>query len=206
MIPYTELTEAVIGNLEIDSNDMDRYKVVENLNAAQLELLNTLPTEFISNIVKTTFVNLIQNVVAYQWPNDFLRFIQLWIDFTAAITTDNRGREATLFKAGNYLRPMMDVASTRFPFIDIEIEGGYEIRPKPSAALAHGGSMRYVYRPQPIATNQPSLLNYNLKNLLVYRGTELSALIDNYRPDLADRFNKLRSEELNNFMPKKEKT
>lgn len=206
MIPYTELTEEVIGNLEIDSNDMDRYKVVEKLNTAQLELLNSLPTKFISNIVRTTWLDLAANVVAYQWPNNFLRFIQLWLDFTSAITTDNRGREATDFKAGNFLRPMMDLATQRFPFIDIEIEGGYEIRPKPTADLVHGGRMKYVYRPQPISTNQPSLLNYNLKNLLVYRGTELSALVDNYRPDLADRFKELRKEELTNFMPKKEKT
>ena len=205
MIPYTELTEEVIGNLEIDSNDMDRYKVVENLNAAQLELLNTLPTKFISNIVKTTAVDLSINVVSYQWPNDFLRYLQLWLDFTAAITVDNRGREATTFIAGNYLRPMMDIASTQFPFIDVEIEGGYEIRPKPSATMVHGGRMRYVYRPQAIATNQPSLLNYNLRNLLVYKGTQLSALIDEYRPDLSDRFGGFFDKELMKFMPKKEK-
>lgn len=206
MIEYTELTNAVIGNLEIDSNDMDRYKVVENLNTAQLELLNTLPTKYVSNIVRTTWVDLSQNVVAYQWPNNFLRYLQLWLDFSAAITVDNRGREATTFEADKYLRPISDIATARFPFIDIEIEGGYEIRPKPSADLAHGGRMRYVYKPQPISTNQPSLLNYNLKNLLVYKGTQISALIDNYRPDLAGAFEKLFDKELAKFMPKKEQT
>ena len=205
MITYAELTTEVIGNLEIDSTDFGRFKVVENLNAAQLELLNILPIKFISNVVKSTNFHLLQNVVAYQWPNDWLRFIMAWVDYSAAITVDNTGTEFTLWIADNFQVPMSDIATASFPFIDIEIEGGYEIRPKPTADLDDGGRLRYVWKPPAIAVSQPSLMNFNLKNLLVYRTTELSANIDNYRPDLGDKFGGFYVRELNSFMPKKEK-
>jgi len=206
MIPYAELTNESIGYLEIDSTDLDRYQVVESLNAAQLELLNILPIKFISNVVKSTNFHLQQNVVAYQWPNDWLRFLMAWVDYDAAIDVDNRGTELTIWIADNFQVPMSEIATASYPFIDIEIEGGYEIRPKPSANMSNGGRLRYVWKPMPIDASQPSLLNYNLKNLLIYKAVELSAMVDNYRPDLSKKFGEFYIRELNNFMPKKEKT
>ena len=204
MITYTELTDAVIGNLEIDSNELDRYQVVENLNRSQLEILNTLPTRFISNVVKNTWVNFSAGVSMYKWPNDFLRFVKLWINYSAPVIPE-KGKEATIYKSENFFKNLSDIGTQNFPFVDIEIEGGYEIAPTPNGDLDYGGYMRYVWKPQPISSNQNSLLNYNLKNLLVNRAIQLSCLMDNYRPDLAKEFEKLFDKELAKFMPKKEK-
>ena len=208
-IPYSELTSEVVANLEIDSSDLSRYQVVEKLNIAQLEIINTLPFKWIANIIKTTKFNLLDpanpNNHLIQYPNDFLRFVEAWVDFVNPITRDNRGTPLYEWISDNHHLTIDQVATTLYPMIDTEREGGFEIRPAPTAAVADGGVLRHVWRPPKIAITQPSLLNYNLKPLLVHRGTELSALVDNYRPDLSSAHKKLFEENLNNLMPKKEK-
>ena len=208
-IPYSELTSEVVANLEIDSSDLSRYQVVEKLNIAQLEIINTLPSKWIANIITTRRFNLLDpsnpNNHLYQYPGDFLRYVEAWIDFVNPITRDNRGSPLFEWIADNHHQTIDQVATTLYPIIDIEREGGYEIRPAPTVAVEGGGVLRYVWRVPAIDTDQPSLLNYNLKPLLLHRGTELSALVDNYRPDLSSAHKKLFEENLAKFMPKREK-
>lgn len=208
-IPYSELTEEVVANLEIDSSDLDRYQVVEKLNLAQWELINMLPFKWIANIIKTTKFNLLApsnpNNHLYQYPNDFVRYVEAWVDFSNSITRDNRGTPLYEWVADNHHLTIDQVATTKYPFIDIEREGGFEIRPAPTAAVTDGGAIRYVWRIPAIDTLQPSLLNYNLKPLLIHRATELCALVDNYRPELSAAQKTLFQETLQGFMPKREK-
>ncbi len=210
-ITYAELTAEVVANLEIDSSDLSRYQVVEKLNIAQLEIINILPNKWIANIIKTATFKLLGPVVVdchlYQWPDDFVRFVQAWADFNNPITRTNRGTPLYEWIAENHHQTIDQVATTLYPMINIQIEGGFEIRPSPSVPFViDGGALRYVWKPPAIAAAgpQPSLLNYNLKPLLVHRGTQLSALVDNYRPDLSAEMKKLYDEDLANFMPKKE--
>jgi len=50
-IPETELKDEVIGNLEIDSNDLSRFKVSEHLNQAQDWLAGILPFKELIDVV-----------------------------------------------------------------------------------------------------------------------------------------------------------
>jgi len=209
---YAELTNEIIANLEIDSSDLGRYQVVEKINLAQLEIINVLPFNWIANIIKTSYFNLLApanpNNHLYQWPPDFLRFVQGWVCYTVSpegMDRDHQGLPLNEWIADNHHKTIDQIATINFPFIDIHHEGGFEIRPAPAAAVTNGGRLRYVWRIPAVDTGQPSLLNYNLKPLLVHRASELAAMVDNYRPDLANRFKKLFEEDLANFMPKREK-
>jgi hypothetical protein len=208
-ITYSELTSEVVANLEIDSSDLSRYQVVEKLNIAQWEIINALPFKWIANIIKTTKFNLLApanpNNHLYQYPSDFVRFVEAWIDYANPITRDNKGVPLYEWVSDNHHQTIDHISTTKYPMIDIEKEGGFEISPAPTVAVTEGGALHYVWRVPAIAVAQPCLLNYNLKPLLVHRASELSALVDNYRPDLAGIYGKLFEQDMERFMPKREK-
>lgn len=201
---YNTLTGLVVANLEIDSSDLTRFKVLESLNSAQLTLLNILPSEHLINAVATARLNLVENQVAYQWPNDLVRIITVWVDFENPISNTNRGREATKWEQERHFSTMDTIATSRFPFYDPHIEGGFEIRPAPSSSVTNGGRLRYIWRVPDIATDQASLLEPKLQNLLVFRATSLSALVEGYNQKLSGDYNRLYTEELQRFIPKEE--
>jgi len=218
MITYAELTNAVIENLEIDSSDLARFKVVSSINSAQLTLLNILPVDWLKNAVKTTTFNLLKDFKAYQWPSDFIRVRQIWLDYSAAITTTNVGKEASRYDDERFMKVFYGIGSAAYPFYE-HIESGFAIDPIPTTdsgsddtngndiSVADGGRMRYVWRIPDIASgspNQDSMLDDNLKNLLVWRGTSLAAMVENYNQQLAAEMNALYQDELKNFLPKEE--
>lgn len=205
MITYTELTEAVAKNLEINNTDIDKYNVLASLNSAQWTLINTLPFDFIANAISLTRGALTANRPFYQWPPDFVRFVQAWVSYTSKISDSNRGVPLTEYKSDHHFKPMAEIGTTNFPFINNHIEGGYEIRPAPTADQASGILLRYVWKLPDIAVLQDCLLDINLKNLLVFRATALSAIIDNYRPDLGALFDAKFETGLSRFLPKEEK-
>lgn len=202
---YADLTGEVIANLEIDSSDLDRFKVLDSLNSAQLTILNVMPAEHLVNAITTATFNLVANQAAYQWPSDFLRVVSMWLDFSASIDVDNRGVEAVKWNQERFWQTIDTIATSRFPFYDNHVEGGFEIRPKPSANVTDGGRLRYVWRLPEISASQDSLLDDKFKNLLVFRATSLSALVEAYNRELAGDYAKLYQEELSRFMPKEER-
>ena len=68
MILYDDLTAEVVAILEIGatSTDLARFNVVQNLNTAQLELVNVLPHKFLKNVVKTVKGDLSKDINQYQ--------------------------------------------------------------------------------------------------------------------------------------------
>lgn len=205
MITYAELTSEVLANLEIGTSDLTRFKVLEHLNSAQLSLLNSLPIPLLNDVVKTSLFNLTNGVSAYQWPPDLIRFSQMWLNFSAGITLTAPGAEVSLWTPDTFIAPIKDVATTSYPYVDIDIEQGFAIYPTPTASVTEGGRIRYVYKIPDIATSQPSLLNANLKNLLVFRATAMSAMIENYNHELASKYDEYYREELATLLPKSEK-
>ncbi|NOY58912.1 MAG: hypothetical protein GXO75_08250 [Calditrichaeota bacterium] len=207
MIKYTELRDAVLGFLEIDSTDKDRFQVDENLNKAQEHLLLILPLEFISNAVKTSKTDLKAGQSAYQWPDDYIRFVAAWVDYKNTITYSNPGKPCTPLPDERfiYIGNKQTFASENFPMIDLNVENGFAIYPEPQTTVTEGIRIRYVYSLPNISSTQDSLLRYSLKNLLVYYATSLSALIENYRPNLASAMQQLFQDELNGMLPKEEK-
>ena len=205
MITYAELTTEVIQNLEIASADLSKFGVVEKLNEAQLDLLNTLPSRYLSNATRTGMIDFTLDTALFQFPDDFIRFLQLRVDYTAAITETNRGTECLEWESDKHFQGIDAIATKNYPFVNLEIEAGFEVRPAPGATVTNGIWLKYIYRLPDIATGQNSLLHQGFKNLLIHRATQLCSMVDNYRPDMAGRFKKLYDEELQRFLPKRER-
>ena len=206
-ISAAELSAEVLANLELDASvtaDVARFKVYENLSAAQLHLLNILPIQFLRDGIKEGLFNLESGEAEYQWPIDFIRFIELYLDYDGAITRANPGVKATVYDHDIFIQPIKSIGTVSFPFIDLEIQDGYVIAPAPTAVQADGGMVLYIYKPPNIAVGQDSALNPNLKNLLIYHASAASALIDQYRPDLNKLFMDMYAAELSAFLPKEE--
>lgn len=203
MITYTELTNETIAFLEINSTDLSKFSVVENLNFSQRELINALPVSSFNNMLKRSVFNLAANVSSYQFPGDFARFKQLKIDYSAAITASNKGKEASVFNSEKGILDVQELGTKNFPFVDLTVEKGFEISPIPTVAVTDGGWLNYVYIPPDISTTQDSMFDKRLKNLLIYKAVSLSALIDNYRPDLHERFKGLYIDAISSLLPSK---
>ena len=160
------------------------------------------------NAVTTTKTNIDDAIHLYQWPDDFVRFHELWLSYDAAINESagvygNKAQEYDGEQA--HIKNIASLATKRYPYIDIDVEGGYGIYPVPSADQATGQRLRYVWQiPNPTVT-QDCLLEYNLRNLLIFRATQLCALVDEFNIQLAQEMGKNYTEELNLFLPKKGK-
>lgn len=202
MISATVLRDEVIANLEISSTDYTRFKVYEHLNQIQLTLINILPLKYLSQLVKTSKFNLAANIFVIQWPDDFVRYIKMWLDYDYPITASNRGVEVTIFDPSIHIQTMDLISSQRFPFVDLDVEKGFEIQPVPDANIIDGGRLRFVYYPPNISDTQDALIDYRCKNLLVWGATSLCSNVDNYRPDMAKTFWGYYQDELKLFRTK----
>ncbi len=204
-ISYSELVTDVLKNLEMNSlvsnsSQISRFKVVENLNAAQRDILKMFPLETMDNAKKTVKGDLSAGVSSIQWPSDYMRLVKLWLDYGAEICNVNPGKEAIPAQNQTLHPNSLDKRPTvQFPCYEI-IEGGFEIRPVPTADQTNGFRLRYVYMLPDISSNQDSLLRTDLKDALVFRATEYCAIVDGYRMDLADKYGKLFLEQLQSYM------
>lgn len=205
-IPYSELLAETLGLLEIDSDDADRFKIDENLRQSQRRLLNTLDRRWLVNAIKTSKFNITSGTRDYQYPSDYWRFVELWVNFTTEITISNPGNKCTVFETtGRHVKNIEAIASVTYPFVDIDTEGGLAIYPVPTADVTNGARIRYVYDMPAPTSSQDCLLEPNLKNLLVYNTVRLSALIEEHNVKLADEMLKLYTEEVQAFLPKETK-
>lgn len=208
MIDYTELVTAIANNLEIsttDSERISRLNIAANLNMVQLELLNSLPVRYLTSAVKTVKFNIQTGIPDYQWPADFIRYVQLWTDYNNPITYSNPGREALEYRWEEHSRSIESLSSQLFPLIEMNVEAGFQISPVPDANVTHGFRLKYVYHLPTISCDQPSLLYSRFKGLLVDGTTSRSAATDNFRPDLAKFHNDLYTRAVAAFLPKIDK-
>jgi hypothetical protein len=207
-ITYTELKNAVVGQLEIDADDAARYELDGNLAAAQLGILNALPFKYLTNAITTTKLDIDTGVHLYQWPSDYVRLIELWLDY--AVTIDESagvyGNKAQVYDGeGAHVVNIASLATKRYPYVDDNVEGGYGIYPVPSANVTDGQRIRYIWKlPNPTSV-QNCMLEYNLRNLMVFRATSLCALVDEFNVALSAKMEDLYAKELQTFLPKKGK-
>lgn len=206
MIPYLDLSSAVAGNIRVNYNptDLARFQVEENLNAAQRHLLATVPVRFLSEAIKTVRTDLVSGIPDYQWPSDFVRFLKAWVKWTSGSTY----QECEEVSMGGLDRTLSYDAQPRtsFPKIELNAERGFYIKPAPKANCSEGIRLRYIYQLPAISEAQNSLLDVKWKNLLVFKATALSALVEGSKPDLAQGFEALFSKELERLLPKSEES
>ena len=193
MITGATLKAAVLARLELnnDATTITRFLIYENINAAVRFILWTFPLPMIDNAIKTVKGNLVAATSAYQWPSDYVRMIKLWVDFTNQITQTNPGYEAVLsLDNALFVNSLDQRPDPHHPRFDI-VEGGFDVRPVPAGSLSNGFRLRYVYLLPTVSDSQQCLLRADLENAVVLRAVAFSAMIDGYRPDLADKFDKM---------------
>jgi hypothetical protein len=217
-ISRTELSSAVIGKLELNASDaalLAKFQVYENLSEAQLELMNVLPIQYLSEGIKTVLFPLELNESEYQWPTvdfPFLRYVSLWVDYDNPIVMGgvapasiNPGKRCLEYDASIHHTTPDQIATQNYPFIDLNVEVGFMLYPVPDINVTDGARLRYIYKPTDITSSQDSLLNPGLKNLVIFKATALSALVDQYRPDLATKYENMYDKLLSRYLPKEEK-
>ena len=203
-IAYNDLVGDICGYLQIRTTDIDKFEVGISLNRAQDHLLNVLKPRYLVNAVRTWKGNLLDGEPAYQWPINFIRFLKMWIDYENSITHTNIGREARLVGDTELLNTSnIDLLpSKEHPVVSMGMEGGFEIRPIPDADVNEAWRLRYVAKLPKIASDQPCLLRDNLRNLLTFYATSLSAGVENYSPEISQTFLGFYKEELEFLQPK----
>ena len=205
---YASLSLEVAGRLEIGSTDVDKFKVQDSLNEAQRHILSTFDIRFLTEAVKTVRGNLVNATVMYQYPADFMRYIQLWLNYSAEIPNGdpaNIGKPARLMIDDEIVQTNRNMlANVTYPSVSLGVEGGFEIRPAPTAAQSNGFRLRYVYQLPEIAAAQDCLFRTAKRNLVVFYATMLSAAVENYRPDLVSTYKALYDEEAGPMLPKSE--
>jgi len=198
------LEAEITGFLQINTGDTDKYQTLSALNRAQLHLLNILPTRLVANAIRTWRWKLVQDIAQYQWPADYIRFVSLELNYSDPITETNPGRPAREVKESAALFDDSNVdllPTTDYPAVATDLEGGYHIRPIPTADVIDGQRCRYVYQLPDISNTQPCLLWPNLRNLLLFYATSLSATIEGNSLGLQKEFFGYYQEELERLVP-----
>lgn len=208
-ISGSDLANEVTGRLKLSSNETTRFKVYDSLNEAQRHLLNALDHRFLTEAIKTVLGDLSANTVLYQYPADFIRLVKLWLNYTTEIAAGdptNAGKPARLVADDMIAAANRNLtATTGYPTVSLGVEGGFEIRPSPSASVTNGYRLRYVYTLQEISASAPCLMRDNKRNLLVFYACYLSAMVDGYSEALSKHYKAAFDDAVALFLPKKEK-
>ena len=208
-IPETELTDEVLGNLEIDATDQDRFKVYEHLNQAQDWLAGILPFKELIDVVVDLLITSVANQANYTWPDgtlyssspEFQRFYEMYIS-TATITRALPGNKAYVYDREIHALPINSYGTTDLPFVDPDGDSEFIVFPAPTGIVTNFLRLLYVPKLTRIASGTNCTLNYRLKSLIIYRATQLSCLIEEYRPEQAKEYVDLETRELAKFRPK----
>lgn len=187
---YAQVSAAVISFLEIDATDASRFRIDSSLTEAQLEIANTLQPEMLRGMAESYINNLALGASEYFLPSDYLRVLQVRLDYGAEINNQNPGEIAYTYQVDQQtaLNPGND-ATKDHPFYDLVSDPALiTIYPTPSAAQTNGLFIRYIKKPTDIASGTDPVLDDRFRNLLVYKATSTSALVENYRPDLFNVF------------------
>lgn len=209
-ITYDSIKENVMPSLDLDYTDTEviaKYNLLKNANSAQRYIrsilhryLPKLPINLSQNVLKTVTGKLLEDIAYYAWPSDYLRFMQLWVSYTAAITETNLGKPVTRMGQSQFVVYNLDqAASTQNPKFDL-VDGGWELRPMPTADQDDGYQLQYAYKMAEISASQPSLLSDNLENALYFKTIELTASLGMNRSDLVGLYSRLFSEEIQGLL------
>ena len=180
--------------------------VIDAINEAQLDILNTLPERFLSNAIKTAKADIAANTALYQFPDDLMRLVEVRVDYAAAISETNRGKQALEYIPEEHFGSIDEIATRNYPFFTPDIEKGFEVYPTVSAAVTNGLWIKYIYRLPSVSDNQDCLLDKRLKNLLVYRATSLCCSFEGFDEKLAGKYNQYYNDELKRLLPKLERS
>lgn len=205
MIEYSEIQSQIIKNLQIDATkaDIDRFQIQESVNAALLTILNILPSQFLTNTIATITIPLVKDNALYQLRDNYIKPVNVWVDYSNPITIKNPGRVAIIYDINNsFVSNPALMASKRYPVIDPNVEKGIAVYPVPDKTIINGLRIRYVYKQPDISDSQPCLLDLRLKNILIYLATERAASIEGYNLDLAEKYAKMAERELQTLSPK----
>ena len=197
-IAYATLLTNVAKCLELDITDsaaLTRFNLVANMNAAQRFILGHIPEKFIAEAIKNVNRDLTDDVYDYQYPSDYIRMLAVWINGKRARIRENSESDNPL--------SMDQSPSTYYPVVTLDRERGYRVRPTPLATVSNGQELQYVYQLPAIASNQASLLDDNLQNLLTFKTVELCALQEMTKVEISKIYQVKVMEELAFFMPEK---
>jgi len=202
MITAASLVSEVLGWMELNGNtaaNAASFQVYANLSHVQRYLIRNLPLKEIDVGIKTVQFNLIISVNRVQWPSDYARFLNLWLNYTAAITESVPGRRVREDKEGAMESDIADFQpSTDYPQFEY-VENGFRFAPVPAASQANGGQIKYVQQLPNISISQDSLLRDDHKALLVYGAAELCASVDDYNIPLSEKMGKLFDRDFQGF-------
>lgn len=204
MIAYTDIKTEVLANLDVD-NDADsvaKFDLDNKMNAAQRALLLKVPVSEVDNILKTVTGDLTASVPYYQWPSDFVRFVKLFVDYYTSITDTNLGDEVVKSGDGVFQPRSLDRQPQQGFSRWSPVDGGFELRPMPSANVTDGFMLRYIYNPPVISSSQDSILRQSLRNALIHKTTALCALVDKYDVVLSERHDALFVQEVKDLWGK----
>jgi len=205
----TELTGEVIGNLEIETADLTRFKIYEHLNQAQDWLVGILPFKELIDVVVDLLIDSASGQANYKWPDgtlysasaEFARFYEMYIS-TASITRALPGNKAFIYDREIHTLPITEYGTVDIPFVDPDGDSEFIIHPIPAGVITDFLRLLYVPKLTRIAATVNCTLSFRLKNLIIYRATRLSALIEEYRPEQAKEYMTLETNELAKFRPK----
>lgn len=212
-IPETELTAEVLGNLELDAVDLARFKVYEHLNQAQDWLAGILPFKELIDVVQDILIDSVSGQANYTWPDgtlystapEFARFYEMYISISS-ITRALPGNKAFIYDREIHALPITNYGTVDIPFIDPDGDSEFIVHPAPTAVVTDFLRLLYVPKLIRIAAGTDCTLNYRLKNLIIYRATRLSCLIEEYRPEQSKEYMTLETNELAKFRPKSVQT
>jgi len=203
------LVNDVLRNLELDSavsnaDQIDKFLVYENLNAAQDDILRSFPLSTIPKAVKRTLGSLTNTEDQYDYETNNIRVLELFLSYSAAISDNNQGREAVLVKNGNFSTLSLDQRpTTLFPRFRLE-DTKFAIRPVPTADQANGYLVKYIIRLTQMSSGVDCDLDQTLRNALAFRATQYCALVDGYDLALSAKFEELFNQQLVIFGGKNE--
>lgn len=201
-IIYDEIKSEVLNNLDLDATDTEaetKYQILASANAAQRSILRKVPVSQVDNILQTVTGKLLEDIPYYAWPSDFIRFYQLWISYGSAISEINLGLPVTQMEGGNFVVNNLDKAPSSYNPKFFFVDGGWEIRPKPTADQDDGYQLQYVYSPPDISATQPSLLRDDLRNALIFKTSELAGLKGGNRVQHSEKYGSLFIAEIAGF-------
>jgi len=198
MISSGELVAEVLHNLDMDNDAeaQEKFDVYNKLNEAQRAILRNAPVSQVDNILKTVTGNLQNGLPYYQWPSDFVRLSDLFVDYETSITDTNPGVEAIMPPSGVFQIRNLDLQPSKTYPAMFYVDGGFELRPIPDRDVTDGFMLRYVYEPPAISATQDSLLRNDLRSALVFKATSLCAMVNSFDLNMADRYEALFQQEI----------
>ena len=210
-IPNSELSDAIIASLEIDGADLNRFKVYENINSAQDELVGVLPFTELESIIESLLIDTVGAQQRYAWPDgtlyssarEFVRFVEVHLSTDQVPITDLApGFKCIKYERERHPFPITTYGTDQIPFVDINEKDEFRFFPAPVGTIIPGIRLDYVGKAVRVSNTISCELNYRLKNFVLYRATQLSCLVEEYRIKMSGDFKKLADNELKKLLPK----